>query len=219
MSTEENEINVAIEKIEQQIKPWALIKKALSSFSVLFLIGSGVLINWILALVFLMGYFSAVSWSMLLFSLVILILVFPAAYAYTAYVYGQLVIVFEVYQEIIRPVAANIIAGILNRIINDDSPITSEKVQEEFDAETSSLWDKIPDFITNSLGIVTTIKDIIILITEQYQQGGEKEIVKERITQNVFELLDAKMSELTQPSLTNFFIIAAINLAVVFFIF
>lgn len=222
MTNEQDEVSIAIEQIEQRIQPLELIKTAFSSISVLLLICTGVLLNWILAIVFILSCFSTSSWGVLLVGILALVLVFPAAYAYIAYTYGQQVVVFEVYQEVIRPVAANLIASILNKIIKDspqDSPLDSKQIQKEFDEQSNSLWEAIPDFISNSLGILNTIKDVIILITEQYQQGGEKEVVKNRIISQVFELFDARMEELASPSLSNFFILLIINVGVLFFLF
>lgn len=220
MSKEVEHIDISIEKMDKRFRPFSLIKKALASFSVLLMIGSGILINWILAILFLINYISITSILGILGGLFVLIVVFPVAYCYAAYTYGQSVVLFEVYQEVIRPVVANIIAGILNRVLKDDTTlISSQKVQDEFEQQSNSLLDKIPNLITNQLELVAAIKDVIVLVTEQYKQGGEKEVVKNRIVNSVFNLLDTKMDELVKPSLVTFFIIGGINLIVAFFIF
>lgn len=218
----ENNVDTTIEQLQKQTSAFALIKKAFSSFSVLLLIGSGIVINWILALIFLFGYFSATSFGIFLLCLFTLAVIFPIAYFLAAQIYGKAVIVSEIYKEAVRPIIAATITKVLNKIVKDDNnsePLSEDKIKEEFEQESGSFLDKIPDFISSRLELVATIKDIIALIIKQSKEGGDKEVLKKKISTNVFNMLDAKMEEIAQPSLTIFFIIGGINLVVALFIF
>ena len=51
----------SLQDMDSLFSPWNLFKKALSSFMVVFLIGGGILVNWILAAIFLLTSFSTAS--------------------------------------------------------------------------------------------------------------------------------------------------------------
>ena len=57
------------------------------------------------------------------------------------------------------------------------------------------------------IAIFTVINDITQLASERYQNGGSKEAAKGNIVTYIFELLDARMSAIANPSLKTFFII------------
>lgn len=222
MDKDTEQVNSAFDKLEAaENNPLLIIKKAFSHLPVILLIGSGIVINWILAVVFLIGHLSVDPLSSILIGLLFLVLLFPGAYLFAAYSYGQHALITEIYQEIVRPVLGNFIAKVLNQILKDDStPMTSTNVQEAFEKESGSFLDKIPAFIKNRLAIFTVIKDVIKLATERYKTGTEgKEIAKSNIVNYIFELLDAKMGELAGASLKTFFIVGGINIVALFFIF
>lgn len=79
--------------------------------------------------------------------------------------------------------------------------------------------DKIPEFIKSRLAIFTIINDVIKLATERYQNGDSKETAKSNIVAYVFELLDARMETIANPSFKPFFIIVGINIVALGFIF
>lgn len=222
MAEDIEQLNLAIDKLEAtESNPLIILKSALSRLPVILLIGSGVFINLVLAVVFLVGNISISSVTTILISLFILVVLFPAGYFYAAYSYGQQAFLYEVYREMIRPVLGNLIARVLNKVLKDDTtPTTSTNIKEEMEKESGSFLDKIPAFIRDRLAIFTVINDVIKLATERYKDGeGSKELAKNNIVNYVFELLDARMETIANPSLKTFFIIGGINIVALFFIF
>lgn len=224
MTDEIEQVNIAVEKLEAAEKnPFLILKAALSHLPVLLLIGSGVLLNWVLAVVFLVGNISVAPFTTILISLLFLAVLFPLGYCYAAYSYGQQVVIFQVYQELIRPVLGNLIGRVLNKILKDDTvSTTNNNIQEEVQKEAGSFLDKIPAFIKNRLAIFTVISDVIQLATERYKNddgNSSKETAKSNIINYVFELLDARMQSIANPSLQTFLIIGGINIVALFFIF
>jgi hypothetical protein len=221
MSDEEEQFSHALDQLKMaDDNPWVIIKTAFSYLPVILLIGSGIVLNWILAFMFLFGYATITPFTTTIICLLILMILLPAAYFFVAYRYGQEAFVYEVYKEIVRPILGNLLAKALNKILNDDStPTTSANIKEELEKESGSFLDKIPTFIKDRLAIFTVINDIIKLASERYQDGSSKENAKSNIVAYVFELMDARMETIANPSLKNFFIVAGINLVTVSFIF
>jgi hypothetical protein len=221
MSDDIEQLNIAVEKLEAaENNPMLIFKAAFSHLPVILLIGSGIALNWILALVFFVGNITVMPFTTILISLLILVILFPAGYFYAVYTYGQQAFVYETYKEILRPVLGNLIAKVLNKLLGDDSTtISSTNIQEEIKKESGSFLDKIPAFIKDRLAIFTVINDITQLASERYQNGGSKETAKGNIVTYIFELLDARMGTIANPSLKTFFIIGGINILAVFFIF
>ena len=221
MSDDIEQLNLAVEKLEAaDNNPWAIIKTALSHLPVIFLIGSGIFLNFIIAFLYLVGHFYTTPILTVLISLLILIVVFPAAYFFAAYRYGQEAFIYQVYKDMIRPILGNLIARVLNKVLKDDTTeTTSANIQEEVEKEGSSFLDKIPAFIKDRLAIFTVINDIIKLASERYKSGDSKETTKSNIVAYIFELLDTRMGSIANPSLKVFFIVAGINLVTIFFIF
>jgi hypothetical protein len=195
--------------------PIVIIKKALSHLPVLLLMGAGVFLNWILALVFLIYCYSTTTFFWIAISLVLLIILFPAAYLFAGRIYGQTVIIYEAYQAIIKPILGNLIAKVINKVLKNKATATSEEVEEEFKKESSSILDRIPDFIKSRLMIFSIISDVIKIATEQYKNGNGSAVAKEKIT----EFIDIQMGELASPSLNLFFKILIGNIIVLAFLF
>lgn len=218
MNEEVEQMNkLAVEQLDAiQNNPMIIIKKALSHLPVLLLIGAGVFINWILAIVFLVSSFSTTTFFWIAVSLLFLIIIFPVAYLFAGRVYGQAVLIYEAYQAIIKPVLANLLTKVINKVLrNRGTTATSAQVEEEFKKESSSILDKIPDFIKNRLTLFVVIEDVIKIATNQYKDGSGKEVTRDRI----IDFLDAKMGELASPSLGLFFKILLGNIIIVAFLF
>lgn len=224
IDNEMEQVNIAFDKLEAaENNPLQIIKAALSRLPALLLISSGMFINWVLAIVFLVQSISVLPFTTILIGLLFLAVLFPLGYCYAAYTYGQQVLLFQVYQELVRPVLGNLIGKVLNKILKDDTiPTTSENIQQEVQKEAGSFLDKIPAFIKNRLAIFTVINDVIQLATERYKNdpdNSSKEAAKNNIINYVFELLDARMQTIANPSLQTFLIIGGINIVALFFIF
>jgi hypothetical protein len=160
--------------------PIVIIKKALSHLPVLLLMGAGIFINWILAVVFLISCYSTTTFFWISISLVFLVIIFPVAYLFAGRIYGQTVIIYEAYQAIIKPILGNLIAKVLNKVLKNKATATSEEVQEEFEKESSSILDRIPDFIKSRLMIFSIISDVIKIAIEQYKNGPRTAVAKEK---------------------------------------
>lgn len=195
--------------------PIIIIKKALSHLPVLLLMGAGVFVNWILAFVFLISHYSTTSFFSIAVSLIFLAILFPVAYLFAGRAYGQSVIIYEAYQAIIKPLLGNLIAQVINKVLKNKATATSEEVQEEFEKESSSILDKIPNFIKSRLMIFSIISDVIKIATEQYKNGNGSAVAKEKI----IEFIDVQMGELASPSLNFFFKILIGNIIVLAFLF
>lgn len=219
MSDDIEQLNVALEDLEAaENNPMMILKAAFSRLPVILLIGSGIILNWLLALVFLVGNITTAPFVTILITLVILVAVFPACYFYAAYMYGQEAVVYDVYSKMIRPILGNLIARILNKVLKDGATTTDASIEEEIKKEGGSFLDKIPEFIKSRLTIFTVINDVIKLATQHHKNGGSKETAKNNIVAYVFELLDARMETIANPSLKPFFIIAGLNFIAFLFI-
>lgn len=221
MPNETEQVQDAIDNlVAAENNPMVIIKAALSRLPALILIGSGIILNIILALVFLVGNATTVPFTTTIITLFVLIVLFPAGYCYAAYSYGQQAFVYDLYKEMIRPILGNLIARVLNKVLKDENTATtSANIEEEVKKEGGSFLDKIPEFIKSRLAIFTIINDVIKLATERYQNGDSKETAKSNIVAYVFELLDARMETIANPSFKPFFIIVGINIVALGFIF
>ncbi|BDS14783.1 hypothetical protein [Aureispira anguillae] len=212
-----------IKQLEAFSSPLKLIKKALSSFFIVLMIGAGFVINWIMAVVFLVGYFSATSWLWFILGLLLMILIFPALYLFFAYSYGQSVLFWEAYKEGIRPIAAKVFSRTLDSFLVDNpeeaSEVNESKIVKEVEERKKHFLEQLPDFIRAYFQIFFTSGDIIKIVKAQRQSGAEKEAVKQKAMHSFFESLDLQMSELMEPSLIPFYIVAAVNLITLYFLF
>ncbi|MBL4651070.1 MAG: hypothetical protein JKY03_15180 [Aureispira sp.] len=207
---------LAIEQLDAiQNNPIVIIKKALSHLPVLLLMGAGILITWVLAVVFLISCYSTTTFFWIAISLVLLIILFPGAYLFAGRTYGQSVIIYEAYQAIIKPILGSLIAKVLNKVLKNKATATSEQVQEEFEKESGSILDKIPNFIKSRLMIFSIISDVIKIATEQYKNGNGTAVAKEKI----IEFIDVQMGELANPSFRFFFKILIGNIIILAFVF
>lgn len=218
--------DIAIDELEQLDKfssPFQLIKKALSSFFIVIMIGAGFIFNWIAALVFLFGYFSSMTWLWYVLGLVLMIAVFPALYLFFAYSYGQNVLFWEAYKEGIRPIAAKVFGKTLDKFLVENpeaaGAVNENKIIQEVEERKKHFLEKLPDFIRAYFQIFFTSGDIIKIVKAQRQSGADKEVVKQKAMQSFFESLDLQMSELMEPSLIPFYIVGAINLVCFYFLF
>lgn len=221
MSDEVEQFHLATDQLlKAENNPMLIFKAAFSRLPVILLIGSGIVINWVLALVFLAGSITVLPFKTILICLLILAILFPAGYFFAAYRYGQQAFFYELYAEMVRPILGNLISRVLNKILKDETTATtSANIEAEVKKEGGSFLDKIPEFIKNRLTIFTVISDVIKLATDRYQNGDSKETAKDNISDYVFKLLDARMEIFANPSLKTFFIIAGINIITLGFIF
>lgn len=212
-----------LERLDQFSSPFQLIKKALSSFFIVIMIGAGFIFNWIAALVFLFGYFSSTSWLWYILGLVLMIAVFPALYLFFAYSYGQSVLFWEAYKEGIRPIAAKVFGKTLDKFLVDNpaeaGSVNESKIIQEVEERKKHFLEKLPDFIRAYFQIFFTSGDIIKIVKAQRQTGAEKGAVKQKAMQSFFESLDLQMSELMEPSLIPFYIVGAVNFVCFYFLF
>lgn len=212
-----------LQELQSFSSPFKLIKKALSSIFIVIMIGMGFLVNWIMAIVFLVGYFSVTSWWGLLIGLLLMILVFPALYLFFAYSYGQSVVFWEAYKEIIRPIAAKVFSRTLDTFLVDNpeeaEEINESKIVQEVEARKKHFLERLPDFIRAYFQIFFTSGDIIKIVKAQRKSGAERGAVKQKAMQSFFESLDLQISELMEPSLIPFYIVAAVNCICLYFLF
>ncbi len=212
-----------IEELKSFGSPFKLIKKALSSFFVMLMIATGLLVNWGFAILFLIFCFSSTSWTWLLIGFLLLTIVFPAIYLFLAYSYGQSMLLWEVYKEALRPIAAKVFSGTLDKFLmenpKDKSPLDESKIVKEVEARQKHFLERLPDFIRAYFQLFFTSKDIIKIVKEQRKSGAEKEAVKKKAMQSFFEALDLQMSELMEPSLYLFYIVGGVNIISLYFLF
>lgn len=212
-----------IEQLKSFNSPLKLIKKALSSFFIVLMIGAGFVVNWILAVIYLISCFSSTSWLWLLIGLALMFVVFPVVYLFLAYSYGQSVLIWETYKEVLRPLIGKLFSGILDTFLVDNpkenSSVDESKIVKEVEERQRHFLEQLPDFIRAYFQIFFNSKDIIKIVKEQRQSGKEKEAVKQKAMQHFFEGLDLQLSELMEPSLIPFYIVGAINIVVLYFIF
>lgn len=220
----EEDLNIdEIEQLKAFSSPWKLIKKAFSSFFIVLMIGAGFVVNWILALVFLFGYFNGTSWLWLLVGLALMILVFPALYLFFAYSYGQSVLFWEAYKEGIRPIAAKVFSKTLDRFLVDNpdeaGTVNESTIVKEVEERKKHFLERLPDFIRAYFQIFFTSGDIIKIVKGQRQSGEAKDVVKKKAMTSFFESLDLQISELMEPSLIPFYIVGAVNIGTLYFLF
>lgn len=212
-----------IEQLDKFSSPIQLIKKAFSSFFVVLMIGAGFIINWISALVFLLGYFSSTTWLWYILGLILMIAIFPAIYLYFAYSYGRSVVFWQAYKEGIRPLAAKIFGKTLDKFLVDNpeeaGAVNENKITQEVEERKKHFLEKLPDFIRAYFQIFFTSGDVLKIVKAQRQSGADKEVVKQKAMHNFFESLDLQMSELMEPSLIPFYIVGAANLLCFYFLF
>lgn len=214
-----------IEKIKQLKafnSPFGLIKKAFSSIGILLLIISGLIINWILAIVYIFGWFSGTGWIAYLLSIIALVAIFPAGYFLSAYWYGQTLLFWEAYREIVRPAAARIFSGTLDQMLvkaEGQEELTESEIVAELENRSKHFVEKLPDFIRAYFQVFITGKDVVKLIQKQRAAGKDSEAVKNKAMLSMFEALDLQMSELIEPSMIPFYIVGAINVICWWFMF
>ncbi len=203
--------------------PWKLIKKALSSILVALMIAAGVLVNWLVALGYLFSSLGAVWWIWFLGGLLLLIVIFPLCYLFLAYGYGQSALLWETYREGIRPLAAKVFSASLDKFLvdnpDDSSGIDESEIVKEVEKRQKHFLERLPDFISAYFKVFFTSGDIINIVKEQRKSGLEKKAVKKKAMNSFFESLDLQMAELLQPSLYFFYILGAINIIVIYFLF
>ncbi|CAA6804279.1 MAG: Unknown protein [uncultured Aureispira sp.] len=221
MSEDLEQAQVAVDTlVAAENNPMMIFKAAFSRLPAILLIGSGIIFNIILALLFVVRNITVLPFTTTLITFLVLMFLFPAGYLYAAYKFGQEAFIYDLYREVIRPVLGNLIARVLNTILKDDNTATnSANIEEAVKKEGGSFLDKIPEFIKNRLAIFTVIKDVIKLATDRYQNGASKETAKSNIVAYVFELLDGRMETIANPSLKPFFIMVGINIVALGYIF
>lgn len=212
-----------LKQLEKFSSPGKLIKKALSSFFIVLMIGAGFLVNWIMAIVFLIGHFSSTSWLWFLLGMLCMLLVFPVLYLFFAYSYGQSVLFWEAYKEVIRPIAAKVFSRTLDKFLVDNpeeaAEVNESSIVKEVEERKKHFLERLPDFIRAYFQIFFTSGDIIKIVKAQRESGAERAAVKEKSMKSFFESLDLQMAELMEPSLIPFFIVGAINIVTLYFLF
>jgi len=217
ISTEE------LNKLKSFSSPGKLIKKALSSIFVVLMIGAGLVLNWVMALIYLFGAGSSASWLWYIVGLGGMIAIFPILYVFFAYSYGQGVLLWEAYREVLRPLAGKLFSSSLDKYLVDNpnqaGELNEEAVHEEIANQQQGFLDRIPDFIKSYVQIFFTGKDIINIVREQRKTGADKTATKEKAMSSFYQGIDTQMSELIEPSLIPFYIVGAINLVFFYFLF
>jgi len=213
----------AVQKLDKFSSPWALVKKAFSSLMLVALIGLGLLVNWVLAIVFAIGWFSVTSWLWLIIGVLLFLAVFPIAYFFCAYWYGQALLFWEAYREVIRPFTAKIFSAVLDKSLkekplDEEGELKESKIVKELEERSKHLVERLPDFIRAYFQLFITSKDVANIIKKQRQAGSEKAAVKKKAMDSMFEALDLQMAELMEPSLIPFGVVLVTNIATVYFL-
>jgi hypothetical protein len=212
-----------LSKVEQFSSPWQLLKKALSSFFIVLFIGAGFLVNAIIAIAFAFKGFGSVVWWQYLGGIVLLLAVFPAVYIFFAIAYAKTVIIWEAYREILRPMIAKAFGKSLDIYLVDNPnqapPVDEESIVSTIEKRQKHLLEKLPDFLRAYVQVFFTAKDVLTIVRAQRASGGEKEAVKRKAMDSLFESIDLQISELAEPSLLPFWIVALVNAVVVYFLF
>ncbi len=211
-----------IDQLQKFNSPWGFIKKALSSIFILLLMVSGLLLNWILGLVYAFGWFVGTGWLWYLAGILLLFIIFPAAYIFSAYLYGQSLLFWEAYREVIRPLVAKMFSKTLDKLLieqENGKEKSESEIVAELEGRSKHFVEKLPDFIRAYFQVFITSKDVVILIKKQRKAGGEKKAVKNKAMTAMFEALDLQIAELFEPSMIPFYITGAINLIVLYFMF
>ena len=202
--------------------PIYLIRKALSSVGIVLLIGSGVLLNWIIALIFAVSALGSVVWWQYLGALLLLLAGFPALYLFFAWSYGQSVVVWEAYREILRPFLAKGFGKMLDLYLVDDPknapPVEESRIVAEVEQRKKHFLERLPDFLRAYVQLFFTAGDVLTIVRAQRQSGQEKQQVKEKSMKSFFESLDLQVSELAEPSYIPALILAAVNLGLIYWL-
>ncbi|MGH1335642.1 MAG: hypothetical protein ACRBFS_05895 [Aureispira sp.] len=215
-------IGKELDQLEKFSSPMQILKKAFSSFLVVLLIGAGFVVNAILSLLFAFKNFGLVpSWYYLVV-LVLFLAIFPAIYIFFAMSYAKSVVIWEAYREMIRPMIAKLFGKSLDVYLVDNPenapPVDEKSIVAEIESRQKNILEKLPDFLRAYVQIFFSAKDVITIIRAQRASGGEKEEVKRKAMDSLFESIDLQISELAEPSLIPFWIVAAINLVAAYFL-
>jgi hypothetical protein len=216
-------IQEELDRLDKFNSPMAIIKKAFSSFGVILLIGGGMVFSFILGVVYLLGWGAIVPTVWLLGGLVLLMLVFPAAYLFAAFTFGRALIFWEAYQEAVKPMVAKIVASIFNQFFPDgkthtEDTVTDELLNQELEQQSSRLTDKLPDFISSRLELLSTFKAIIHTMRLQKRSGVANEQIKSKAMAKLFAALDEQLSGVVSaPSILPIGGLVLVNIG--FFIF
>ncbi len=206
--------------------PLFVIKKAFSSFSVVLVTASGVLLSFLLGLIYLVGWFNTVSLNWLLIGLVLLMLVFPVGFGVMAYYYGRNVILGLCYEEIIRPLFARFIPHIFDKLLNgkgeneaENDSIAENILKEDIEGLEEDIKNRIPGFLHSYLGFFSIGKDVYTVIQQNRKNGKVDESLKRKVTEQVFDRLDEQMAaNLPKPSIRNSIIMMIVNILVFLFL-
>ncbi len=219
----EQAVSAEMDKLQQLSSPKQLLKKAFSSILLVITIGAGFLINGILALIFAFSRFGDVVWWQYLGGLILMLAIFPALYIFFAISYAKSVVLWEAYRELLRPLIAKLFGKSLDFYLVENPenapPVEESRIVEEVERRQKHLLEKLPDFLRAYVQLFFTGKDIVNIVRAQRQSGAEKEAVKRKSMNSFFESLDLQVSELAEPSLLPFGIVALVNVAVVYFLF
>lgn len=216
-TTIEDEVD-ALDRLEN---PMYLLRQGLSSIGTILLIGSGFLVNWLLAIALL---FAGVSiWWKYPVGLGVFILIFPVVYIGFAIYYGRGLVAWQAYQQIIRPGITKIFLMLLDRFLGTPSEETAPMSEEEMAAlveeHKNQLLQKLPSFIQSYIKPFSMVSDIIAVVRVQRASGQGKEIAKAKAVTSLMESLDAQAAAQIKPSYRPAFIIIGFNLLAVFWLF
>lgn len=217
--------NTAIENELEDLKkfeqPMYLLKQGLSSLGTILLIGSGFLVNWILAIALL--WVGVSVWWKYPVGLAAFLVIFPLVYIGFAIYYGRRLVILQIYQQILRPALAKIFMMLLDRFLGKDTEETPSMSEEEMIALTENyknqFLQKLPDFLKSYVKPFFVVSDIIAVVHAQRTSGQGKEIVKTKAVATLMEPLDARIATHVAPSYRPAFIIIGINLIAVFWLF
>lgn len=227
MSTEPTvqakDLEMELDSLTSFQRPGYLLRKAFSSVGVVLLIASGLLFNWIAAVVFAIRALGDVVWWQYLGGLAFFIALFPMLYIFIALNYGRSLVTWEAYREIIRPFIAKTFSKTLDKFLvtapGEAPPVEENKIVKEVEERQKHFLEKLPDFLRAYVQLFFTGKDIIKIVRAQRASGQEKAQVKEKAMHSFFESLDLQISELFEPSYIPAILVAIANLALVYFLF
>ncbi len=217
-------IDPELDALTQFQGPIYLLKKALSSIGIMLAIGAGLLLNWGMALVFLISGLGSVIWWQYLLGLVFFIALFPGLYVFFAVDYGKNVVFWEAYRQIIRPFLGKSFGFVLDRFLIENpeaatKPIEENRIVAAVEQRKKHFLEKLPDFMRAYVQIFFTSGDIIHIVRAQRQSGEEKEAVKKKSMVSFFESLDLQVAELLEPSFIPALIVAVVNIGVAYWLF
>lgn len=211
-----------LDQLEKFSSPMQILKKAFSSFLVVLLIGAGFVVNAILALIFAFGSFGAVALWQYISAIILFLLVFPAIYIFFAMSYAKSVVIWEAYREIIRPMVAKLFGKSLDVYLVDNPdqapPVDEKSIVTAIENRKKNILERLPDFLRAYVQVFFSAKDVITIVRAQRSSGGEKEEVKRKAMDSLFQSIDLQISELAEPSLIPFGIVAVINIIAAYFL-